>query len=204
MTLATLALFIPACFALNIAPGPNNVLAFSNAARRGFFVGLAGGMGRMLPFAAMIGIVGVGLGAVLATSETAFNMVKFAGAAYLIYVGWRMWRSAPMAQTRAPLDEPVATLVRRDFLIAIGNPKAIAIFTAFFPQFTDLAQPLAPQYAALGGLFLGLECLAVALYAGFGAGFQSLLTPARLHRLNRGVGGFLIFSGFALALNERP
>ncbi|SPF75664.1 Homoserine/homoserine lactone efflux protein [Aliiroseovarius pelagivivens] len=203
MTLATLALFIPACFALNIAPGPNNVLAFSNAARRGLLVGLAGGMGRMLPFAAMILLVGIGLGAVLAASETAFNAVKYAGAAYLVYVGWRMWRAKPQAEIYARSDEPVTTLIRRDFLIAIGNPKAIAIFTAFFPQFTDLTQPLAPQYALLGGLFLVLECLAVALYAGFGAGFQGLLTPNRLHNLNKGVGGFLIFSGLALALNER-
>ncbi|WP_424939438.1 LysE family translocator [Aliiroseovarius sp. S253] len=203
MTLATLALFIPACFALNIAPGPNNVLAFSNGARRGFLVGLAGGMGRMLPFAAMILLVGVGLGAILATSEAAFNAVKYAGAAYLIYVGWRMWQAKPQAETTAASNDPITALIRRDFLIAIGNPKAIAIFTAFFPQFTDLAQPLAPQYALLGGLFLVLECLAVALYAGFGAGFQGLLSPKRLYNLNKGVGCFLIFSGLALALNER-
>lgn len=203
MTFATFALFIPACFALNIAPGPNNVLAFSNGARRGFLVGLAGGMGRMLPFAAMILLVGIGLGAVLAASEAAFNAVKYAGAAYLVYVGWHMWRAKPQASAFAQSDEPVAALIRRDFLIAIGNPKAIAIFTAFFPQFTDLSQPLAPQYALLGGLFLVLECFAVALYAGFGAGFQGLLTPHRLHTLNKGVGGFLIFSGLALALNER-
>lgn len=131
----------------------------------------------MLPFAAMILLVGIGLGAVLAASEAAFNAVKYAGAAYLIYVGWRMWRAKPQAETTPLSDEPVTALIRRDFLIAIGNPKAIAIFTAFFPQFTDLAQPLAPQYALLGGLFLVLECLAVALYAGFGAGFQGLFDP---------------------------
>lgn len=202
MTLTALALFLPACFALNVAPGPNNVLAFANASRRGFLAGLVGGMGRMLPFAAMIALVGLGLGALLALSEAAFGVVKLAGAAYLVWIGWRMWR-APASSALTVRDEPLSALVRRDFLIAIGNPKAIAIFTAFFPQFTDLAAPLAPQYALLGLLFLGLECLAVAVYAALGTGLQGFLTPLRLHRMNRGVGGFLIFSGLTMALSER-
>lgn len=202
MTLTALALFLPACFALNVAPGPNNVLAFANASRRGFLAGLIGGLGRMLPFAAMIALVGLGLGALLALSEAAFAAVKLAGAAYLVFIGWRMWRApAPSAQTAH--DEPLSALIRRDFLIAIGNPKAIAIFTAFFPQFTDLSTPLAPQYATLGALFLGLEVLAVATYAALGTGLKGFLTPLRLHRMNRGVGGFLIFSGLTMALSER-
>lgn len=203
MTPTTLALFLPACFALNVAPGPNNVLAFANASRRGFLAGLVGGMGRMVPFAAMIALVGLGLGALLALSEAAFAAVKLAGAAYLVWIGWRMWRAVAPAQQTAS-DEPLSALIRRDFLIAIGNPKAIAIFTAFFPQFTNLSAPLAPQYATLGALFLGLEVLAVATYAALGTGLKGFLTPLRLHRMNRGVGGFLIFSGLTMALSERP
>lgn len=203
MTLTALALFIPACFALNAAPGPNNVLTFANASRLGFWRAVAGGMGRMLPFALMIVLVGIGLGAILAASATAFAAVKYAGAAYLIYVGWRMWRAPKPNADMAPSGGQLRDLMRRDFLIAIGNPKAIAIFTAFFPQFTDLTQPLAPQYAVLGLLFLALELLAVTLYASLGAGMKGFLTPTRLHRLNRGVGGFLIFSGLTMALSER-
>lgn len=203
MSLALLALFIPACFALNAAPGPNNVLAFANASRLGFGAALVGGFGRMLPFAAIIALVGIGLGAILATSAMAFAMVKYAGAAYMAYVGWRMWRSPKPDADLTSRDTTLGALMRRDFLIAIGNPKAIAIFTAFFPQFTDLSQPLAPQYLLLCVLFLGLELLAVALYAGLGAGMKGFLTPTRLHRLNRGVGGFLIFSGLTMALSER-
>lgn len=203
MTLTALALFIPACFALNAAPGPNNVLAFANASRLGFGRAVAGGMGRLLPFALMIALVGIGLGAILAASATAFAAVKYAGAAYLVYVGWRMWRAPKPDTDMSSVDLRLRDLMRRDFLIAIGNPKAIAIFTAFFPQFTDLSQPLAPQYAVLGVLFLVLELLAVALYAGLGTGMKGFLTPTRLHRLNRGVGGFLIFSGLTMALSER-
>ncbi|MDA5093610.1 LysE family translocator [Aliiroseovarius sp. KMU-50] len=204
MTLTMLALFLPACFALNVAPGPNNVLAFANASRLDFWTAFAGGMGRMLPFALMIALVGLGLGAILAASTAAFTAVKYLGAAYLAYVGWRMWRAPKPETDITAAGSSVSTLIRRDFLIAIGNPKAIAIFTAFFPQFTDLSQPLAPQYVTLGALFLGLEVLAVALYAGLGAGMKGFLTPIRLYRLNRGVGGFLIFSGLTMALSERP
>ncbi len=204
MSLTLLALFIPACFALNAAPGPNNVLAFANASKLGFGAALVGGMGRMLPFALMIALVGLGLGAILATSATAFAALKYAGAAYLAYVGWRMWRAPRPDAEITTRDSRLRDLMRRDFLIATGNPKAIAIFTAFFPQFTDLTQPLAPQYLMLGMLFLGLEALAVALYAGLGTGMKGFLTPTRLYRLNRGVGGFLIFSGLTMALSERP
>ncbi|MYM56558.1 LysE family translocator [Thalassovita mangrovi] len=204
MTLTALALFVPACFALNAAPGPNNLLAFSNASRLGFWRAVAGSIGRLPAFAAMIAIVALGLGALLAASEAAFSAVKYAGAAYLIYVGWKLWRApAPDAAEMRVRDDSTSALARRDFLIAIGNPKAIAIFTAFFPQFVDFAAPLAPQFLTLGGLFLIMELAAAALYAGLGRVMSGVLTPLRLHRLNRGVGGFLIFSGLAMALNPK-
>lgn len=202
MTLTALALFIPACFALNAAPGPNNLLAFANASRLGFWPAVAGGMGRLPAFAAMIALVALGLGAVLAASEMAFRLVAWFGAAYLIWVGWKLWR-APAPQATQAQDNRLSSLAKRDFLIAIGNPKAIAIFTAFFPQFVDFDAPVAGQFVTLGLLFLGLELLAVALYAGAGRLLSRALTPIRLHRLNRGVGGFLIFSGLAMALNPK-
>lgn len=197
------ALFLPACFALNAAPGPNNLLAFANASRLGFWPALLGGMGRLPAFTAMIALVALGLGALLAASETAFTAVKYAGAAYLVYVGWKLWRApAPAGAGDTGHEARPIALARRDFLIAIGNPKAIAIFTAFFPQFVDFTQPVGAQFLVLGALFLALELGAVALYAGMGRLTGGFLTPLRLHRLNRGVGGFLIFSGLAMALDR--
>lgn len=201
MQLTTLALFLPACFALNAAPGPNNLLAFSNASRHGFWVALGGGMGRLPAFAGLIALVAFGLGALLSTFEAALLAVKYAGAAYLAYVGWKLWRApAPCAGLPTAARSSIAALARRDFTIAIGNPKAIAIFTAFFPQFVDFDAVLAPQFLTLGLLFLALELCAAALYAALGRVMSSYLTPRRLHGLNRGVGGFLIASGLAMAL----
>lgn len=205
MTLTALALFLPACFALNAAPGPNNLLSFSNASRLGFARAVAGSTGRLPAFAAMIALVGLGMGMLLAASEAAFAAVKYAGAAYLAYVGWKLWRApAPDASLPAAArDQRFAALARQDFLIAIGNPKAIAIFTAFLPQFVDFAAPVTAQFIELGLWFLLLELLAAALYAGLGWAMSSVLTPLRLHLLNRGVGGFLMVSGVGLALSPR-
>lgn len=205
MTLTALALFVPACFALNAAPGPNNLLSFSNASRLGFWRAVAGSVGRLPAFAAMIALVGLGMGVLLAASEAAFAVVQYAGAAYLAYVGWKLWRAPapdPAAQI-APRDQRFRALARQDFLIAIGNPKAIAIFTAFLPQFVDFSAPITGQFLLLGALFLVLELLAAGLYSGLGRAMSSLLTPLRLHLLNRGVGGFLILSGLGMALSPR-
>ncbi len=194
-------LFLPACFALNMAPGPNNMLAFANGARAGFVVGFAGGLGRMPAFAILIVITAVGLGALLAQSALAFTLVKLLGAAYLVYIGWRLWTADGGSQPGSALDARAA--MRRDFTIAISNPKAIAIFTAFFPQFLDPTQAIAPQFLQMGVVFLLLEVVAVAIYAVSGAVLGGAFRTQRMTRLlNRGSGAFLIGSGVSLAFSR--
>ncbi|MEM6971180.1 MAG: LysE family translocator [Pseudomonadota bacterium] len=201
---ALLLLFAPACFAINIAPGPNNLLAFATSARAGAGVALIGGAGRLAAFAAMIALAAAGLGILLLASEIGFAAVKLAGAAYLIWVGYKLWtapvpREAHGAVRVRPVDQ-----IRNEFLIAAGNPKAIATFIAFFPQFVDTAQPIAIQFLILGIAFLLLEGLALALYVVAGRVARRLLErPSRLRLLNRGTGAFLIGSGVTLALSQR-
>ena len=139
-------LFLPACFALNMAFGPNNMLSLSNGARDGVRYSIFAAFGRLLAFAAMIAIAGFGLGALLLASETLFTILKFAGAAYLVWLGIKLFVSAPVHLSRSANDsQPSAELpshklrrlAKQEFLVAAGNPKAILIFTAFFPQFVD-------------------------------------------------------------------
>ncbi len=197
------SIFIPACFALNCAPGPNNMLAFSNAARLGLVPALLGGLGRMPAFMLLIGVTIVGLGAVLAASATAFIIIKMLGAAYLIYVGIQFWRKARELAAARSLDSAIGTLMRRDFVIAISNPKAIAVFTAFFPQFIDASQPAWSQLAAMGGVFLALEVAAVALYVVGGVLLGKMLKSERIFvHLNRLVGAVLIASGGTMVLSR--
>lgn len=198
------SIFIPACFALNCAPGPNNMLAFSNGARLGFGRAMLGGLGRMPAFALLILITIVGLGAVLAASATAFTIIKLAGAVYLVYVGIQFLRKARALAAAQSQDSAVRLLMRRDFLIAISNPKAIAVFTAFFPQFIDASAPAWRQLAAMGGVFLLLEVAAVVLYVVAGALLGKMLKSNRIFvQLNRLVGGVLIASGVSMALSRQ-
>ncbi|WP_321499860.1 LysE family translocator [Breoghania sp.] len=195
-------LFIPACFALNMAPGPNNITAFATGARLGFWPGFLAALGRLPAFAFLITLTAIGLGAALTASAVAFTVIKYVGAAYLVYVGFHMLR-ARVDTTDMPAAQDIRSLMRRDFLIAITNPKAIAIFTAVFPQFLDLSQPAAPQFVWIGGTFLCLETVAIAIYVAAGTLLSGVINQTAIGgALNKAVGGFLVFSGAALVLGH--
>lgn len=124
MDIATLTLFIPACFALNMAPGPNNLLSVSNSTRYGYRISCVAGIGRLLAFAGMIALASAGLAVVLQTSELLFYGIKIVGAAYLFYLAWQLWRADPgveKATTGASVG--VLALARQEFLVAAGNPN---------------------------------------------------------------------------------
>ncbi|MEO1274867.1 MAG: LysE family translocator [Pseudomonadota bacterium] len=197
------ALFIPACFALNAAPGPNNVTAFVSGARMPFGLAILAGMGRLPAFALLIAITAIGLGALLAASTAALWVIKILGAVYLVYIGWKLFRTPGAAIPTEP-DRAVWAAAKQDFWVAIGNPKAIAIFTAFFPQFLDPSRGVEAQILVMGGAFLVLEGLAMLLYV-----LAGRLMRGAVHRvggfglLNKGVGGFLVFSGVSLAFSAR-
>jgi len=200
-------LFVPACFAINVYPGPNNMVALGNAARFGFTHAFLAALGRLPAFAVMIGLVAVGLGVVLAASETFFTVLKWVGAAYLVWLGIKMVR-APVdmaALTRAAAREPVGRLAGREFLIAATNPKAIVTFTAFFPQFLTPGGDYVTQIALMGAAFLVFEALSIALYAYAGGHVGRLAgTAGRMRWVNRISGTALIGAGILLALARRP
>jgi len=206
-------LFLPACFALNMAFGPNNVLSLSNGARDGMRYSILAAFGRLLAFAAMIAISGLGLGALLLASETLFTLLKFGGAAYLVWLGVKLFRAAPVALASAadkiqasqetPADK-LRRLARQEFLVAAGNPKAILIFTAFFPQFVDRSA-YAASFVVLGATFLLLELIAIAIYAAIGARLGTFTNAAgRFRWFNRASGTLMIGFGLLLAFLRRP
>lgn len=204
LTAIAWGLFLPACFALNMAPGPNNLMAFTNAARFGPAKAMSAAFGRLIAFAIMIAVVAIGLGAILYTSELAFIAVKWCGAAYLIYIGLKYLRR-PKASAAQITTEPDRTeLFRREFFVAIGNPKAIAVFTAFFPQFMNVSASPMIQLMGLGIVFLVLEVAAIAIFVLGGCIARGMLQKSRtLDLLNKGVGAMLIASGLSLAFSAR-
>ena len=209
MTLSAYLLFLPACFAINMAFGPNNLLSVTNGARHGVGVAVLAASGRLAAFALMIAIAGLGMGAVLAASEVAFDIVKWLGAAYLVWIGVRLLRAPAPALGAAATAGAAAppsprTLARQEFTVAIGNPKAILIFTAFLPQFVAPGA-YAASYLLLGATFLVLETVAIALYALLGARMRTLARGGRAMRwFNRASGGMMIGFGLLLAFARRP
>jgi threonine/homoserine/homoserine lactone efflux protein len=209
MTLSAYLLYLPACFALNMAFGPNNLLSVTNGARHGVGVAVLAAGGRLAAFALMIAIAGLGMGAVLAASELAFNIVKWLGAAYLVWIGVRLLRAPAPAMGNDATDSAAPppshrALARQEFTVAIGNPKAILIFTAFLPQFVAPGA-YAASYLLLGATFLVLETIAIALYALLGARMRTLARDGRAMRwFNRMSGSMMIGFGLLLAVARRP
>lgn len=205
MDMSTITLFVPACLALNMAPGPNNLLSMSNATRYGFRQSCAAGIGRLIAFAGMLFLASAGLAVVLQTSVLLFTVIKVLGAAYLFYLALQLWR-APVHTQEAPQGQrsSLAGLARQEFLVAAGNPKAILIFTAFLPQFVNAAQPSGPQFAWLGALFLVLELFALAAYAWMGVHMRRWFAQPRGKRLfNRSCAVLLAGAGAGLLAARR-
>lgn len=196
--------YVAACVLLLATPGPTVLLVVSYA--------VAGGRRsawRTVPavalgdFTAMV-LSLAGLGAVMAASGTLFAVLKWAGAAYLVYLGIRLWR-APVATPVATPDRlPPAPAARwmawRVYLVTASNPKGIMFFVAFLPQFVVPTAPLPSQFLLLGGTFLALATLNAALYAVLaGAARDWMARPAMLRLFNRMGGAALVGAGIMTA-----
>ena len=197
-------IFVPACFALNLAFGPNNLLAMTNGAKSGVGFAQKAAVGRLIVFIPMIGLSALGLGVVLSTSALVFSVVKVIGAAYLIWLGISLWRSAKVMETSGLGMEPstVRRAFRREATVAISNPKAILIFAAFFPQFVAV-DAFWQSYVILGVAFLLMEAIAISVYATFGK-VASAYASTKLPMMQRVSGFMMCLFGALLLASPQP
>ncbi len=199
-----LLVFLPACFALNLAFGPNNLMALTHGAQKGVGFSLAAASARLAVFVPMIAASALGLGMLLSASAVLFGVIKTIGALYLVWMGIRLLRTPPPRDAEEARRQ-VPTLggaFRREGLIAVSNPKAILIFAAFFPQFVDTSEYW-QSYAIVGGLFIALESCAILLYATAGR-FAAVFLSSRLHWFQRVSGGGMILFGVLLFFSRQP
>ncbi|MBU2910599.1 LysE family translocator [Vibrio splendidus] len=204
MEIWKLLLFIPACFALNMTPGPNNLLSMNNARCYGFQVAFVAGLGRILAFSGMIALAASGLAVVLYTSETLFFLIKLFGAMYLLWIAFNLWRSQASPVADIERNKNWFDLVKQEFALAAGNPKAILIFTAFLPQFVDVTANVNTQFFILGSTFLVLEMLAISIYAAFGLYLRNWFSkPQMAKRFNKACSVFLALSGANLLVSRQ-
>jgi len=205
MDFFTLTLFIPACFALNMIPGPNNLLAMANAQGYGFKYAICAGLGRIMAFVVMIFLAATGLATILYTSQAIFMAIKILGAIYLFWVAFKLWNSK-ISEIEGPKqgNSSIYQLAKQEFLLAIGNPKAILIFTAFLPQFIDANQNAGSQFFTLGVVFLLLELLAISIYAVFGVYLRHWFSKPNMKKLfNRYCAFFIGTIGISLLIERK-
>lgn len=202
MALHTWLAFFLACWLISLSPGAGAVASMSAGLQYGFRRGYWTALGLQLALLLQIGVAAAGLGALLATSEMAFALIKWAGVAYLAWLGLRQWRAAAQplqAPGQRSLGRPLSLLLR-GFLVNASNPKAIIFMLAVLPQFVDLQRALLPQYALMALTMISVDLLVMAGYTGLAAQLlRRLQAPGQLRLLNRLFGTLFIAAAAVLA-----
>jgi len=176
MTMQTWWLFVVTVFFISATPGPNMMHALSRSVQVGFKRSTAAMAGCVSALLIALVLSMAGVGAVLVAMPRLFEVIRYMGAAYLVYLGIKAWRSSD-EQTRLPSGESrvcrtgIWTLYRNGFLVGISNPKLLLFAAAFFPQFIDHHKPVLPQFGILLVTYLCSDSLWLSAY---GLGGQSL------------------------------
>lgn len=181
-------------------PGPVVVFVLGRAATGGWRTAMPTVGGVVLGDAVALSATLLGLGALLAASATAFTVVKWAGAAYLVWLGVKLWR----APAEAPPPLPASRAFRDAFVVTVLNPKSIGFFVAFIPQFLDPARGYAAQALVILLTFVAIGAVNVMLYALLAARLSGLVSrPSARRWFNRLGGTALIGAGVATAAMRR-
>ena len=160
--LTTLLLFGLATFILTISPGPGVLYVTARSLAQGRRAGFASMFGIEAGEVVWIAAAATGVAAVLSASVSALTFLRFAGAAYLIFLGIQRWREAGAADPPEPAGS--GRIFAQGFVTQLLNPKVAVFFVAFLPQFLNPAQPLGPQVAVLGAVYIGIAIAVDASY----------------------------------------
>jgi threonine/homoserine/homoserine lactone efflux protein len=194
-----LSAFLLASLLLAVTPGPVVIYIVVRSLAQGRRSGLVSVAGVALGNLGNAGAASLGLAALFAVSAAAFALVRYAGAAYLVYLGVHMLRDArrEIAQ-RTPEAIPLRRVFRDSFVVALLNPKTTLFFAAFLPQFLDRGRPAMLPSLMLGGLFVGIAALTDGAYALAAGTVAGMLRERRgLQRGGRYLGG-LSFIGLGV------
>jgi threonine/homoserine/homoserine lactone efflux protein len=204
MTLQTFWLYLGAVVLISATPGPNVLYVTTRSIHFGFGSAMIGMSGCLLALAVILTASVAGVSAFMLAVPTAFATLKYAGAAYLIWLGIQAWRApvADLAPTAEPSRRETASRwshFRGGFLVGISNPKLLVFAAAFFPQFISTESQWAPQFLLLVVTFLAIEASAYVFVGLSARGLaRYLVQGVWQRRLNRVSG--LVFAGFGCAL----
>jgi homoserine/homoserine lactone efflux protein len=207
MPLSTWLAFFAASWAISLSPGAGALAAMSAGLNHGFRRGYMTTVGLVLGIWTQLVVVGVGLGALVAASGTAFQVVKWCGVAYLVWLGVQQWRAParPLAATQASAARVTArAMILRGWMVNAVNPKGTVFLLAVVPQFLHLGQPLTLQYLVIGLTLSLTDFVVMAGYTALAARvLGALRTAAHMRAMNRVFGCLFVAAGAFLSLFKR-
>ncbi|PIW08925.1 MAG: threonine transporter RhtB [Comamonadaceae bacterium CG_4_9_14_0_8_um_filter_60_18] len=207
MELSTWLAFFAASWAISISPGPGAIASMSAGLNHGFKYGYVTIFGLVLGIWTQLAVVGVGLGALIAASATAFTVVKWLGVGYLVWLGIAQWRAPARPMVAIRDSGEVVTqrsLILKAWLINIVNPKGTVFLLAVVPQFINLSQPLLPQYLIIGATLAFTDMVVMSGYTALASRvLGALKEPSHIRAMNRTFGSLFIVAGSLLALFKR-
>lgn len=205
MTWETWTVFLVTEAVLCLTPGPAVLFVVSQGLGRGSGAALGASVGILGGNAFYFVLSATSLGALLVASYEVFSAVKWAGAAYLVWLGVRTFRAAPTPATvRAAAGDAAARLALRGFLVQVANPKALVFFTALLPQFIDPRGPVVLQVVILGVTSQIVELLVLSAYGTLAARATQLTArPGFFELTDRVAGTLLIAAGLRMAALRR-
>lgn len=204
MTLEIWGYYLVAILILTASPGPSILLCLSTGVTQGLKHAFFTALGSLLATTGILTLSFAGLGAIIASSEQIFNLVKWVGAAYLIYLGCKLLLTKQEAyHLQNKTDDPQKsyfTNFSSGFLVGASNPKAILFFSALFPQFINPEAPLLLQYLIFVSTFMVLELIWLMTYAYLGARSSNwIFAKGRAKLFNRLTGSVFITAGALLS-----
>ena len=204
MSLQVWPTFIVAAILISLSPGAGAISCMASGMRYGYRRSLPNIAGMQLGIALQLIVVGIGLGALLAASTLAFDLVKGFGVAYLCYLSWQQFSAEAqplqLADAEAAAGTPRALFVQ-GFLVNASNPKATIFLLAVLPQFIDPQAPPLPQYLVCMATLTVVDIIVMSGYALFAARVLRLLrAPRQIRWMNRGFGALFVLAAGFLAL----
>ncbi|MBT8135393.1 MAG: LysE family translocator [Gammaproteobacteria bacterium] len=203
MTINLWLAYVATVLLLMSTPGPSHLLMLSNSIGGGFPRSLATAAGDLCANLLQMIVAAAGLAGVITGSRELFLVVKWAGVAYLVWLGVRMF-FRPVAPTGSDSARRpnLKTLYWQGFITSAANPKAVVFFAALFPQFLDPANPVLPQFAALSATYLVIDALFLLGYGRLAQWLSGWLQASAGRALHRGAGMLLVVAAILLGLRS--
>src|ERR671914_841583 len=194
--------YVLACAVITLIPGPTVTVIIANSLAHGPRAGLLNIAGTQLGLGLMMAILVVGLGSVIAAMGWLFDWLRWAGAAYLVWLGWQLLRSPEMLHQELTKAIPQGGFFLQGFLVLMANPKALLWFGAFIPQFIDPRGNYVGQIVLLGVTAMAVALVSDGAYAVLTGRAGIFLSKKRIRLVSRLSGAFLIGGGIWLALTR--